>query len=546
VEQQAWRIGNEESLPAAHIDHWMVNLWNIEIVSGVHRVESQLTTHPVILVLLSGAGMLIRDTHAIPMRLDTVYLSPAQSTFGIVGGSGDSAIAIIRFAVFNTTSQSSAELLPDHASEPLLGIEGVSLAPSGKVSGLCRLMMEQHQSHDPLLRFRAQLTLQEMLFELWHAARKPVKADSRDALEQVKLYMEEHYGEELSIERLAGIAELSPKYFVDLFKKQYGISAMDHLTQIRMSKAKRLMIRSDMRLKDIAHEVGYEDEFYFSRKFRKAAGVSPTEFIKKRRNKLAVYGSASILGYLLPLQVVPFAAPLHQKWAGYYYSMLGTDIPVHLDAFRQNQNKAANLERLAEAKPALILCPAGIDEVDREILSELAEVYELKREATDWRATLMALAARLEEQTEAERWLQSYERKVRHVRETIEKKSVLTVRLNKNQFYAYCNIGMADLLFGSLGLTFPYPDAQFPFDRPMTLEEIDAAEADLILLLVCQETETLEGWKALQQSPQWMSMQAVRADKIRLIPSDPWREYSPSAIERMLESMPQLLTGKRP
>lgn len=523
---------------------WTVRLWDIEIISGVPKVEPQLTTYPVLLVLLTGAATLIRDTAVTAMRQDTVYLAGANHTFGLLDGSGDYAAVVVRFGLFRAAQAS--ELLPDPACEPILGIEGGSFAPAGRVSELCRMMMEQHHSSDPLQRWRAQLTLQELLYELLLASRKPVKADSRDALEQVKAYMEEHYSEELTIERLAVMAELSPKYFGDLFKKQYGISAMDHLTQIRMSKAKRLMIRSDMRLKDIAHEVGYEDEFYFSRKFRKSVGISPTAFIKKRRNKLAVYGSASILGYLLPLQVVPFAAPLHSKWAGYYHSMLGTDITVHLDAFRQNQYKTANQQRLAEAKPDLILCPSGLDAAERKLLSGIAELYEISRDTDNWRLELRELADRLDEQEEAERWLEAYEHKVQHVRQNLDKRTVLTVRLNKNRFYAYCNRGMADLLFNGLGLAFPYPGAEFPFDRAISLEEMDAVNVDLILLLVCQETETLEGWKALQQSPSWLSMRAVREDKMRIIPSEPWREYSPSAIERMLEGISGLLTVKRP
>ncbi|QHT58567.1 AraC family transcriptional regulator [Paenibacillus lycopersici] len=539
----------ETQIEAAGIDGLTARLWDVEIVTGVTRIEPQLTSQDVLIVLLSGAGTLIRDRDMLPMRPDTVYCSPGDSTFGIEGTSGDHAVAVIRMGLYRAAARDQSRLVRDREHTAALCCEGVALAQTGRASNLCRTMKEQHGHEDPVMRWRAQLTLQELLFELFSTARRPSRSDSRDALEQARRYMDEHYREELSIKRLAGVAELSPNYFADLFKRHYGVSAMDYVTQLRMAKAKKLLVCSDMRLKDIAHEVGYEDEFYFSRKFRKAEGVSPSAFIKKRRNKLAVYGSASILGYLMPLQVVPFAAPLHPKWAGHYYSMLGSDITVHLDAFRQNQHKTANLQRLAEARPDLILCPAGVDAKERAVLSGIAEVYEMPKPSNDWRAGLRTVAERLGERAEAERWLEAYERKVLHVREEAGdglNQTVLTVRLYKNQFYAYCNSGMADMLFGSLGLQFPYAGARFPFDRPLSIAELDEAGADRILLLVCQETETLEGWKALQQSPEWMSLHAVRGNRVRIIPSDPWREYSPSAIERMLGSMPELLTGKRP
>ncbi|MDT2258386.1 helix-turn-helix domain-containing protein [Paenibacillus larvae] len=44
---------------------------------------------------------------------------------------------------------------------------------------------------------------------------------------------------------------------------------MDYVTEVRVNSAKKLMVRSDARLRDIAHQVGYNDEFYFSRKFKK-------------------------------------------------------------------------------------------------------------------------------------------------------------------------------------------------------------------------------------------------------------------------------------
>ena len=72
-----------------------------------------------------------------------------------------------------------------------------------------------------------------------------------------------------------------------------------------------------------------------------------------------MYGSTALLGYAMPLDFTPYAAPLHPKWSQHYYNMLGPDIPVHLDAYRQNHNKYANLEKLASARPELIVCAQG-------------------------------------------------------------------------------------------------------------------------------------------------------------------------------------------
>ncbi|MBD5075363.1 AraC family transcriptional regulator, partial [Xanthomonas citri pv. citri] len=81
----------------------------------------------------------------------------------------------------------------------------------------------------------------------------------------------------------------------------------------RITKAKRLMAKSNCKLKEIAHQTGYQDEFYFSRIFKKYTGCSPTSYMKKRRKKIAAYGRGT-MGHLIPLHHIPLAAALHPKW----------------------------------------------------------------------------------------------------------------------------------------------------------------------------------------------------------------------------------------
>ncbi|MGV2806326.1 helix-turn-helix domain-containing protein, partial [Clostridium perfringens] len=119
--------------------------------------------------------------------------------------------------------------------------------------------------------------------------------------------------------QLARMANISPKYFVDLFKKTFGQTTIDYLTHVRMNHAKRYLAESDDRLRDIAQRVGYKDEFYFSRIFKKKVGMSPSEYARNSRQLIAAC-SSSIIGQLVALNVVPAAAPLDAKWTPYYYN----------------------------------------------------------------------------------------------------------------------------------------------------------------------------------------------------------------------------------
>ncbi|MFC3746784.1 response regulator [Paenibacillus sp. GCM10012306] len=98
-----------------------------------------------------------------------------------------------------------------------------------------------------------------------------------------KAYIEHHYTEEeLSVEAVAAILFVDPSYLRRVFRKESGYSVLDHITHIRMKKAKDLIQKGNMKLSTIAYEVGYSDPNYFSKSFKKKFGMTPTEFEQLR------------------------------------------------------------------------------------------------------------------------------------------------------------------------------------------------------------------------------------------------------------------------
>ena len=91
-------------------------------------------------------------------------------------------------------------------------------------------------------------------------------------------YMNRHYNEPLSIPFLAEYANVSYGYFRRLFKEITGITPSEYLTKIRMDNARLLLYRTDISIKEIAYQVGFSDQLYFTRMFTKVYGVSPTKF----------------------------------------------------------------------------------------------------------------------------------------------------------------------------------------------------------------------------------------------------------------------------
>jgi AraC-like DNA-binding protein len=76
-------------------------------------------------------------------------------------------------------------------------------------------------------------------------------------------------------------AGLDPWSFCRRFKAVTGITCGEFITRERMREAMRLLARRDLLVKQVAHRVGFEDANYFSRRFKRAVGMSPTSFRKR-------------------------------------------------------------------------------------------------------------------------------------------------------------------------------------------------------------------------------------------------------------------------
>lgn len=91
-------------------------------------------------------------------------------------------------------------------------------------------------------------------------------------------YLNRHFNERVSIGHIAGDIGLNPQYMRNLFKITTGDTIVTFLNRIRAEKAKELLIQSDRRISDMCRQLGFENEQYFSRVFRKHQGTSPGRF----------------------------------------------------------------------------------------------------------------------------------------------------------------------------------------------------------------------------------------------------------------------------
>lgn len=100
----------------------------------------------------------------------------------------------------------------------------------------------------------------------------------KNRLERLILRLNQSYREAWSVQRMAEYCGFSASYFGHMFKYAMRVSPMQYLTELRMEKAKDLLMEEGMTVSEVADLVGYEDPLYFSRVFKKMVGISPNEY----------------------------------------------------------------------------------------------------------------------------------------------------------------------------------------------------------------------------------------------------------------------------
>lgn len=122
---------------------------------------------------------------------------------------------------------------------------------------------------------------QWLLAKLTEACRNVVvkkEENTNSIIKKAKEYILQYYKKDISLDGISRELDISPYYFSKLFKDVAGINFVEYLTNIRIEKAKDLLMNSDMSMKEICVQVGYNDPNYFSRIFKKSTGRTPTEY----------------------------------------------------------------------------------------------------------------------------------------------------------------------------------------------------------------------------------------------------------------------------
>lgn len=383
--------------------------------------------------------------------------------------------------------------------------------------------------------------MQEVLYTFLDRACTGMPSNSKEAVEYTISYIQEHYDRKLTIKDLSAMAEIGPRQYSHIFKQMTGISPMDYVYRVRMEQAKKLLLTSGRDMLSIANQVGFRDEFYFSRRFKQQVGISPTFYVKN--TKLRVIGLL-YTSHLLALGVTPIGAPdYHIQQNEYVHPYLSSMSSFAWDPY--------DLDEIKQMKPDIILGYEHMTPGEYEQFSAIAEVVRVTWQSQDVYQQLGNVSTVIDKRQQGRDWLEVHEEKVAVIRE--RKRALLGVRetcaalvIDKDSFRVAGDRNMGHVLYRALRWK-PHPLVQHiiddyngsnVFSDALAFEDIYRYDADRLFVMVnIRDASAEAGFRKLQNTEAWQSLKAVRSGNVHVVSFDRWWMYSPLAVEGQLQDI---------
>ena len=166
------------------------------------------------------------------------------------------------------------ELLPLHFAQELKDYY--------QIDTIFKKLVNSWNAKLPGYEFMTKTLLQQLLIAIYQNIKKQNRNYSTSLkVEKIIEYMHQNINSKITLTELSEMVQLSPTYLSRTFKDTTGYSVIEFFNKIKIDKAKELIIEGNKKIKEVAQTLGFADEFYFSRIFKKIEGISPSEFYSK-------------------------------------------------------------------------------------------------------------------------------------------------------------------------------------------------------------------------------------------------------------------------
>ncbi len=237
----------------------------------------------------SGTGYVRSEGQELPARAGTIFFRwPGMVVQGVAPYLCDLVIFDAQWSAQHTNWYRDSPLLHCPADDPRQASGTVPLErqalfrpavpePIGAAFGQLRQHYEKTLSHRGLVLRQALLGIILALQDKPEDFPTPHRAGLALVLEHIDANPGQHF----TLEELAALACLSPSFFCRLFHKTMGMTPFQYIHHSKMANARRLLVRTNLTVREIASRVGLPNEAYFYTLFKRMEGFSPGEYRKR-------------------------------------------------------------------------------------------------------------------------------------------------------------------------------------------------------------------------------------------------------------------------
>lgn len=173
----------------------------------------------------------------------------------------------------------------EYAKEAIdLGVMKFLLKPT-KIEEIKAAMVEVTSFIDDTLTKEEDLNYLRKKVAIYEALSDEATADSDDEFHKIKylikqaiIYIKEHYKEKIELHSVAEHLHISTWYLCKLFKQEIGSNFVSIVNEVRTDEAKKLLTETNLKVYEICEEVGYNDNPYFTKTFKKYTGTTPNKY----------------------------------------------------------------------------------------------------------------------------------------------------------------------------------------------------------------------------------------------------------------------------
>ncbi|GGI44931.1 hypothetical protein GCM10008018_09560 [Paenibacillus marchantiophytorum] len=509
--------------------------------------EWNVTEVDMLLLVREGTGELFMDGKKVVLRYGMVVYAPSGSGMHVVNTSS-SLLQLDRIA-FDVVQRSSTTAdrvayLP-HKMQRLFQ-EPIQLQTPYWALQVSKELDAMQVSGQPQGMFKRQLLFYTMMDRIVRNTSEERPLETHNVITHAVSLIDQHYRDDLTRDQIAEQLGISPEHFSRLFKKEKGMSFIDYLLHLRIEKSRELLLLSKFNLQEIAEEVGFQSQYYFSRKFKQLVGVSPSAYLLQPKKYVSL--DACMTSSLLTLGVVPRVGIMNPWMSEHYQSLLSQAEFKPIEGLDEQ-----SAETVTELQPDLIFC--NIHKQDMNWIRSLGPVASVDMENMDWRAQLRFIADVVGKQQEAEVWLQAFDQQLAAAREQLgchlsAQDTFIIMKIVSGKIYIYGDLRSmgGPMLYQGLQLS-PPPivkeqiiDAKL-LNRCISLSELGEYSADHVFL-INYESNWLESGESFKAHPNWKKLAAVRKNQVYEVNRDVFYSFDPLSLKLQLQEMIERLSSQ--